>query len=169
MRFEGDKNMFRIVFALVFGCIGLVAAAEELCAIKDTVAYATHPNQGSKSPANLRVEKGRIYLVAPRIDGWVGVQSGSEFGWALQSAFSRCAAKNSISSASSLARDTTAAQKPHSPERPSSAKSSSEASHKTASAVVSIAGCPCGGGKVCVGPRGGRYCITSGGNKRYGV
>jgi hypothetical protein len=29
--------------------------------------------------------------------------------------------------------------------------------------------CPCSGGHVCVGPRGGRYCITSGGNKRYGV
>ncbi|WP_410001608.1 DUF4236 domain-containing protein [Sphingosinicella rhizophila] len=30
-------------------------------------------------------------------------------------------------------------------------------------------GCPCSGSSVCVGPRGGRYCITSGGNKRYGV
>jgi hypothetical protein len=29
--------------------------------------------------------------------------------------------------------------------------------------------CPCSGARVCVGPRGGRYCITSGGNKRYGV
>lgn len=29
--------------------------------------------------------------------------------------------------------------------------------------------CPCNGGRVCVGPRGGRYCITSGGKKRYGV
>ncbi len=29
--------------------------------------------------------------------------------------------------------------------------------------------CPCNGGRVCVGPRGGRYCITSSGNKRYGV
>jgi len=29
--------------------------------------------------------------------------------------------------------------------------------------------CPCNGGNVCVGPRGGRYCITSSGNKRYGV
>lgn len=26
--------------------------------------------------------------------------------------------------------------------------------------------CPCNGGKVCVGPRGGRYCISGGGNKR---
>ena len=29
--------------------------------------------------------------------------------------------------------------------------------------------CPCRGGNVCIGLRGGRYCITSGGNKRYGV
>lgn len=29
--------------------------------------------------------------------------------------------------------------------------------------------CPCNGGNVCVGPRGGRYCINSKGNKRYGV
>ncbi|MET3725880.1 SH3 domain-containing protein [Sphingomonas trueperi] len=29
--------------------------------------------------------------------------------------------------------------------------------------------CACSGGNVCVGPRGGRYCITSGGNRRYGV
>ncbi|MFY0400824.1 SH3 domain-containing protein [Brevundimonas naejangsanensis] len=29
--------------------------------------------------------------------------------------------------------------------------------------------CPCRGNNVCIGPRGGRYCITSGGNKRYGV
>ena len=30
-------------------------------------------------------------------------------------------------------------------------------------------GCSCSSGRVCFGPRGGRYCITSGGNKRYGV
>lgn len=29
--------------------------------------------------------------------------------------------------------------------------------------------CACSGHNVCIGPRGGRYCITSGGNKRYGV
>ena len=28
-------------------------------------------------------------------------------------------------------------------------------------------GCPCSGSKLCTGPRGGRYCITSGGSKRY--
>jgi len=29
--------------------------------------------------------------------------------------------------------------------------------------------CPCSSGNVYIGPRGGRYCITSGGNNRYGV
>lgn len=29
--------------------------------------------------------------------------------------------------------------------------------------------CPCSGNRVCIGPRGGRYCITSSGSKRYGV
>lgn len=29
--------------------------------------------------------------------------------------------------------------------------------------------CPCSGSNICVGPRGGRFCYTSGGNKRYGV
>ncbi|UBB24831.1 SH3 domain-containing protein [Pseudoxanthomonas japonensis] len=27
--------------------------------------------------------------------------------------------------------------------------------------------CPCSRSANCIGPRGGRYCITSGGNKRY--
>jgi hypothetical protein len=30
-----------------------------------------------------------------------------------------------------------------------------------------VAQCPCGGGSVCIGPRGGRYCIAPGGGKRY--
>lgn len=29
--------------------------------------------------------------------------------------------------------------------------------------------CSCSGSRVCIGPRGRRYCITSGGKKRYGV
>lgn len=28
-------------------------------------------------------------------------------------------------------------------------------------------GCPCSGNQLCTGPRGGRYCLTSGGNKSY--
>lgn len=40
---------------------------------------------------------------------------------------------------------------------------------KRSSGGYSSGDCPCSGNNVCIGPRGGRYCITSGGNKRYGV
>jgi len=40
---------------------------------------------------------------------------------------------------------------------------------RSSSAHRNSEGCPCSGSHVCIGPRGGRYCITSGGNKRYGV
>src|SRR5215203_2467736 len=33
--------------------------------------------------------------------------------------------------------------------------------------VARVGACPCGTALVCTGPRGGRYCITSSGNKRY--
>jgi SH3-like domain-containing protein len=33
--------------------------------------------------------------------------------------------------------------------------------------VASDSDCPCSSGRNCFGPRGGRFCITSGGNKRY--
>lgn len=41
--------------------------------------------------------------------------------------------------------------------------------HGSRSGSTSDGGCSCSGSHVCIGPRGGRYCITSGGNKRYGV
>lgn len=48
---------------------------------------------------------------------------------------------------------------------------SKRARKRRRSAPVNFYGgnCPCSGSNVCIGPRGGRYCITSGGNKRYGV
>lgn len=54
--------------------------------------------------------------------------------------------------------------------RPASKPSSrSPESSRRARSNYLDGGCPCSGSRVCIGPRGGRYCITSGGNKRYGV
>ncbi|MNS49437.1 Bacterial SH3 domain protein [compost metagenome] len=53
---------------------------------------------------------------------------------------------------------------------PQRSYSGSSSSRSTARRSYGDAGtCPCRGNNVCIGPRGGRYCITSGGNKRYGV
>lgn len=47
---------------------------------------------------------------------------------------------------------------------------SSTAARRTSRSTRGFGGpCPCSGNNICIGPRGGRYCITSGGNKRYGV
>lgn len=48
----------------------------------------------------------------------------------------------------------------------SSRRSSSRRSYSNSSFTSDD--CSCSGGNVCIGPRGGRYCITAGGNKRYG-
>lgn len=36
-----------------------------------------------------------------------------------------------------------------------------------AAPAVVRSGCSCSSGAYCTGPRGGRYCMTSGGSKRY--
>lgn len=52
---------------------------------------------------------------------------------------------------------------------PSRARRASLAARSRRGGAYSYGGsCPCGTGRICVGPRGGRYCITSGGNKEYG-
>ncbi|WP_419809432.1 SH3 domain-containing protein [Sphingomonas sp.] len=40
--------------------------------------------------------------------------------------------------------------------------------HRRSIASSTVVGdCPCRTGGICIGPRGGRYCITPGGHKRY--
>lgn len=46
-------------------------------------------------------------------------------------------------------------------------KPKSSTTTRRASSSSYTGGCPCSSGSNCYGPRGGRYCITSGGNKRY--
>lgn len=48
-----------------------------------------------------------------------------------------------------------------------SAVAAENAASKKAPKKAVASSCPCSGTKLCVGPRGGRYCVTSGGKKRY--
>ncbi len=57
----------------------------------------------------------------------------------------------------------------YTPSRSSTKKGSSSRTSRPTYNRSNASGCPCSGNRVCIGPRGGRYCITSGGNKRYGV
>ena len=53
--------------------------------------------------------------------------------------------------------------------RQSAWKKPRRSSRRSSSYNFGGSACPCSGSSICIGPRGGRYCITSGGNKRYGV
>lgn len=59
--------------------------------------------------------------------------------------------------------------KQRSPQKQKSERRQARQPVKPAKASRYGGACPCSGPNICVGPRGGRYCITSGGNKRYGV
>lgn len=72
---------------------------------------------------------------------------------------------SSNSASSSYKRNSSSTRKKASTRK----KSSTKKRKKNSGGGYSAASCPCSGGQVCIGPRGGRYCITSGGNKRYGV
>ena len=78
-----------------------------------------------------------------------------------QSAYSRSTSTRSRESSASATRSRQSSSTT-SPRRSSPRRSRS-------SQGLSSGSCPCSGSNICIGPRGGRYCITSGGNKRYGV
>lgn len=53
--------------------------------------------------------------------------------------------------------------------RASVAPSRSAARSRASARALNREACSCASHAVCIGPRGGRYCLTSGGAKRYGV
>lgn len=101
---------------------------------------------------------------------WVNV-ADIEGEWSLLERPTLCWVSSSYLSASMSAytppRSSTSARS--SSTRSRSGNTSSRRSNTNRSQGLYGSTCPCSGNSVCVGPRGGRYCITSGGNKRYGV
>lgn len=102
------------------------------------------------------LRRGGTVKVYEELAGWSRISQGGEATqWVSSSSLcdaSDCSARRSTSSARSAS-----AARLYMPPVQRSAPSSYSSS------------CPCSSGSVCIGPRGGRYCITSGGNKRYGI
>lgn len=80
-------------------------------------------------------------------------------GWSLAKRSSTCWARTSY----------LASSRKHVPLPRATSQRSYSNSSSSARRSYQSGSCPCSGNSVCIGPRGGRYCITSGGNKRYGV
>ena len=102
---------------------------------------------------------------------WSKVENGGQPCWVASEFVSDtpppAAAKGSRSSAAALLATGGAAA--YAGTKAKAAKPRRKRKSQRAKGSYNSQGCPCSGSQVCIGPRGGRYCITSGGNKRYGV
>lgn len=122
-----------------------------------------------KAPRIARYHRGAQVTVVGTSGSWSEVDRGNSKCWLL-SAFLRdanglaaAAAGPRLAGAQALTTVAAASRTRRSHRSPSRHARGSRRSGFSGGA------CPCSGGNVCIGPRGGRYCITSGGNKRYGV
>lgn len=103
------------------------------------------------APVLLALKRGEKIRIAERKSGWVKVIRGATTFWLAAKHISSTPPREDLKP-SQVARIVSPSDDP----RKSSMRSSDES-------------CPCSSGRVCTGPRGGRYCHTSGANKRYGI
>ena len=143
--------LVRLFFAVLLACAWVIAPAGQQCALSDGDTYVALPKDAPMPALGaIQIKKGEVYEVGPLMSGWIGVQEKNEFAWARATMF----AYSCASASGGAVKGGIAPRPTHRGNDPQPSQSA--------------LGCPCGGGRVCVGPRGGRYCITSGGNKRYG-
>ena len=110
------------------------------------------PSSGAKVVGSLR--HGQALRVVETDGGWIKVAQGAALVWIASSHVSSSRSVVARAGQSLIAPDASYAKPQRTPRSRFDYGGDS---------------CPCSGSRICIGPRGGRYCITSGGNKRYGV
>lgn len=181
--------MKRLLLASIFGLTGLFASAQEIdtqTGINELIFesnnavqnpfYATeyrfvntdslnvrdYPVDGNVVGQLSRGDKVPVYAVS---DSWVQISADSQWVSAKYLCDTDgCFEKSYPNERVTVHQSTTAYQAVQSKPQPKkSAPKKSVAPKRT----YGNSSCPCSGSYNCTGPRGGKYCITSGGNKRY--
>ena len=144
----------RILCALIFLLFSITAQAEQsLCSLKVSPAYSAAPIAGKPLPqVAMQLAPNKLYVVIKESPGWVFVRAEALQLWSERKNFGDPEICGGVGGATT--------------KRSAAAKSSTSQAKQSASVDSS---CPCGTGRVCVGRRGGRYCISPKGAKRYGV
>lgn len=133
----------------------------------------------AKAPVVAKLHQGQQVSVMEAGGGWSRVAKPScwvssrfiSTGYVAQAASSAKGSRSSSARSSSRQSANSYSLYNQTPRlsRPYKTRKAASKRRSSGSGIYGGAGCPCSGGTVCIGPRGGRYCITSGGNKRYGV
>ncbi len=152
--------MRHVAALLILAMLSGTCRAEVLCAIDSGPLYEVAPKPGQPLPAEVgRLQKGHFYQVIQDRAGWTQLNADSTKRWVEQRYLGsqwQCLKGNDSKAPPAASENRLQSSSP-----PSTSKNQGSA--------VPASGCTCSSGQVCTGPRGGRYCITSGGNKRYGV
>lgn len=72
-----------------------------------------------------------------------------------------------LSGGNAVAADITIRSVPYEPPKQQPAVVAKPARVEQMPIAAAMAECPCGRSLACVGPKGGRYCVTPAGKKRY--
>ena len=161
------------------GWIAAIGSAAAVLLLQSAQAATYTPSKGEACRAEphadalvlRQLHAGEAVTILAERDGWRQVQAGPSTCWVergTQPIFGHTALSGRTvvpAHRPAAARHLTLTQHHH----VALHRAASHASRHRSSSSYSGGGCSCGGRHVCVGPRGGRYCITSGGNKRYGV
>jgi hypothetical protein len=146
------QSIFRFfIFAALFFMTLVAYAEQSVCLIKKSPAYINEPLAGKALPLiKKQLPAGEMHLVIKLSTDWYLLKDGVNELWVSKINIGNekfCTSKSKKQATASKAADTATAM----PKKKSSSS------------------CPCGSGQVCIGPRGGRYCISPNGAKRYGV
>ncbi len=133
-----------------------VGEGDEVAVAARSVRGVSKP--GGKSSNAITFKQGERLLVKERRGDWAKVVRNGVASWIMVRHLTTRSKRQSLVSQKS----------PNRVKRTAARKATKRRVSRRASGVVG-GNCPCSSRRVCVGPRGGRYCITSGGNKRYGV
>lgn len=131
-----------------------VESSKELLREKDLMTQSAHWNRLLDYVQSVRAREIRIaheFLHEM-------TQKDPNYGIALLTVVTCKIVRNSRNLSTPIREQLTAAHNHHYSPPPAPASKDSDGAH-----------CSCATRSVCYGPRGGRFCITSGGNKRYGI
>lgn len=159
-----------IIASLLFGTVAAHAA-------HTTATVNCRSKPATNGPIVARIERGAEVRIMSRLGTWALVDRTKAGCWVASRYLADAAASTGSTYDVSPTYRTTrqSAAKVHTSRRSSTANLFPRTRHSLRRSSRRSGGssyggsCPCSGSNICIGPRGGRYCITSGGNKRYGV
>ncbi len=144
----------RILVAFMFALSSITVLAEEtICSTQIIPGYSSIPRVAKPPPKIIKqLAAKRLYIVVKQSQDWVLVREQTLQLWAERKKFGDA---NTCPIESATIKNNGVSSRPY----------RSRASPQTPSG----SSCSCGSGNVCHGPRGGRYCVSPNGSKRYGV